>query len=72
MAGLCSEAAFGPIRCLNEDIRNVDVAKVRPISMDDFEEALGGVRASVGSQDLKLYEEWNTQFGSFGDPPPID
>ena len=71
VAGLCSEAAFGPIRCL-DDIRNVDATKVRPISVQDFEEALTGIRASVSDKDLLLYKEWNEQFGSFGDPPTGD
>ena len=38
--------------------------QVRPISSQDFESALSQVRASVSTQDLALYEDWNGRFGS--------
>lgn len=72
VAGLCSEAAFGPIRCLTQDIRHVSVSSVRPISYQDFENALSGIRASVSEKDLDQYVEWNKIYGSFGDPPAGD
>ena len=31
----------------------------------DFEDALCQVRASVSPGDLKAFDEWNKQFGSF-------
>ncbi len=38
--------------------------QVRPINFSDFEKALLQVRASVAPRDLKLYLDWNAQFGS--------
>ena len=63
MDGLCREAAIGPIRSIS-DILNICTSDVRPISREDFEEALSQVRASVSDQDLDLYLDWNQKFGS--------
>ena len=63
MDGLCREAAIGPIRSIS-DILNISTNDVRPISCQDFEEALTQVRASVSNQDLELYLDWNHKFGS--------
>lgn len=63
MDGLCREAAIGPIRSIS-DILNISTSDVRPISREDFEEALTQVRASVSDQDLDLYLDWNQKFGS--------
>ncbi|KAF0733348.1 hypothetical protein Ae201684P_005152 [Aphanomyces euteiches] len=61
---LCTEAAMGPIRnCL--DIRTMDAEEVRPISREDFEDALRGTRSSVSVKDLEFYLEWNSEFGSY-------
>ncbi|KAL7689381.1 putative AAA+ ATPase domain, ATPase, AAA-type, core, Vps4 oligomerization [Plasmopara halstedii] len=61
---LCTEAAMGPIRnCA--DISTMDATSVRPINLDDFKEALRGVRSSVAAKDLAFYKEWNEEFGSF-------
>ncbi|KAI5697679.1 hypothetical protein M8J75_014042 [Diaphorina citri] len=49
MASLCREASLGP---------------VRPISIDDFRDALKTVRPSVCQADLKIYTDWNQTFGS--------
>ncbi|KAE9325407.1 Fidgetin-like protein 1 [Phytophthora fragariae] len=61
---LCTEAAMGPIRSC-ADIRTMDADSVRPINLDDFKEALRGVRSSVATKDLAFYKEWNAEFGSF-------
>ena len=61
---LCAEASLGPIREIR-DIRKVSAAGVRPICYQDFKNALRQVRASVGTQDIAGYLEWNRQFGSF-------
>lgn len=61
---LCTEAAMGPIRnCA--DIRTMNADTVRAINLDDFKEALRGVRSSVATKDLAFYKEWNEEFGSF-------
>ncbi|KAJ0399638.1 hypothetical protein ATCC90586_007011 [Pythium insidiosum] len=61
---LCTEAAMGPIRSC-PDIRTMDADAVRPISLEDFNAALRGVRSSVAAKDLEFYREWNAEFGSF-------
>ncbi|CAI5731964.1 unnamed protein product [Peronospora destructor] len=61
---LCTEAAMGPVRSC-ADIRTMTADSVRPIILDDFIEALRGVRSSVSTKDLRFYKEWNEEFGSF-------
>lgn len=34
-------------------------------SVRDFEVALKTIKSSVSQNDLKFYEDWNRQFGSF-------
>ncbi|XP_057306460.1 fidgetin-like protein 1 [Hydractinia symbiolongicarpus] len=68
MANLCREAALGPIRSIN-DIRNINADDVRPIVLKDFEAALKFVRPSVSQNDLKVYVDWNLQYGSGGGEP---
>ena len=68
MAGLCREAAMGPCRdpgFESQLLAGLDVAAVRPVTTADFEDALCQVRASVSPSDLKLFEDWNRQYGSF-------
>jgi SpoVK/Ycf46/Vps4 family AAA+-type ATPase len=64
---LCAEASLGPMREIR-DIRKVTAAGVRPISLQDFKNAIRQVRASVGTQDIETYIQWNSQYGSF----PVD
>eukprot|EP00808_Paulinella_micropora_P009487 g39982.t1 len=64
LRALCTEAAYGPIRSVN-DISSLDTNNVRPIGHQDFLQGLSMVRASVSSSDLKQYLVWNNQFGSF-------
>jgi len=65
MTNLCKEAAYGPIRSIPfQDIEHITPDQVRPISSEDFDCALRQVRASVSTQDLALYEDWNSRYGS--------
>jgi len=41
------------------------VLQVRPISYEDFINALKQVRASVSEKDLDVYMDWNKQYGSW-------
>ncbi|ELT99931.1 hypothetical protein CAPTEDRAFT_159570 [Capitella teleta] len=67
MANLCKEAALGPIRSLAfEDIESLAADQVRAITLQDFEDAIRQVRASVSQKDLDSYLDWNKQYGSFG------
>lgn len=67
MANLCREAALGPIRSMAfGEIESISADQVRPITFEDFEDALPQVRASVSNKDLDLYIEWNNSYGSAG------
>ncbi|XP_045110878.1 fidgetin-like protein 1 [Portunus trituberculatus] len=64
MANLCREAALGPIRSISfDDIHHISVEQVRPITLDDFVQALSCIKASVSDKDLHMYVEWNKKFG---------
>jgi len=43
----------------------ITTCQVRPISYEDFVDALKQVRASVSEKDLDVYMEWNKQYGSW-------
>jgi len=75
MAGLCREAAMEPLRdegvaaALMDAKRNHDTSSiVRPVTLKDFDAALCQVRPSVSDKELRGFEEWNHQFGSFANP----
>lgn len=64
MANLCREAALGPIRSINfADMQSISVDQVRPITVEDFKNAVHCIRASVSDKDLAAYEEWNKKYG---------
>ncbi|RKP37504.1 P-loop containing nucleoside triphosphate hydrolase protein, partial [Dimargaris cristalligena] len=65
MDGLCREAALGPIRMIG-DICNISAEDVPPVTFENFQQALTQVRASVSDRDLKLYDEWNKEYGALG------
>ncbi|KAI8809970.1 fidgetin-like protein 1-like protein [Cladochytrium replicatum] len=63
MDGLVREAALGPIRDIR-DIRSINAADVRPVTFDDFVDALTQVRASVSEKDLEVYLRFDSEYGS--------
>lgn len=60
IASIASDASFGPIRSLGglEAIRGVTENEIRPISMEDFENAIVQATKSVGKKQIQVYEEW--------------
>lgn len=73
MTQLCKEAALGPIRSISfETLQHITAQQVRPVAFSDFEEALCQVRASVSSDDLHGYIEWNSTYGSTKALPAAD
>ena len=59
---------MGPCRDPNFEaalLSGMDASEVRPVTRADFDDALCQVRASVSPSDLKLFEDWNRQYGSF-------
>jgi SpoVK/Ycf46/Vps4 family AAA+-type ATPase len=67
MKNLVKEASMGPLRealMQGRDIGNISKDEMRPISVQDFMNALQQVRPSVSDSELGLYQDWNRQFGS--------
>eukprot|EP01018_Ginkgo_biloba_P013744 Gb_27653 [translate_table: standard] len=67
MKNLVKDASMGPLReALKKgiDITKLRKEDMRPVMFQDFEIALQEVRPSVSQHELKIYEEWNRQFGS--------
>lgn len=65
MKGLCQEAAMHPVREIDtNDISDISLDEVRPISFNDFKLALSTCRPSVSQDDLGSYIKWDQTFGS--------
>ncbi|KAJ7974798.1 Katanin p60 atpase-containing subunit a1 [Quillaja saponaria] len=67
MKNLVKDASMGPLReALRRGIEITKLRKedMRPVILQDFEDALQEVRPSVSSNELGSYDEWNKQFGS--------
>ncbi|KAG1370113.1 putative ATPase family AAA domain-containing protein FIGL1 [Cocos nucifera] len=67
MKNLVKEASMGPLReALRQGVGITKLSKedMRPVTLQDFENALQEVRPSVSLNELGTYEEWNRQFGS--------
>jgi spastin len=64
LTALAKDAALGPIRGINsEELKTMDVGKMRSISMKDFKDSLKKVRPSVSAQLLAALETWNRSYG---------
>ena len=64
LTSLAKDAALGPIRELGPDqVKNVDINKMRQINMGDFVESLKRARRSVSPSALTVYEKWNQEYG---------
>ncbi|KAK2992883.1 hypothetical protein RJ640_028125 [Escallonia rubra] len=67
MKNLVKDASMGPLReALRQGIEITKLRKedMRPVTLQDFENALQEVRPSVSPNELGTYEVWNRQFGS--------
>lgn len=67
MQNLVKDASMGPLRdALRQGIEITKLNKedMRPVTLQDFKDALQEVRPSVSSNELGIYENWNKQFGS--------
>jgi len=64
LKNLSVEAAMIPLRSI-VDIANVDINNIRATNLSDFKEALKNVKASVNSDDLQHFMDWNDKYGSF-------
>nr|KAJ0222104.1 hypothetical protein LSAT_V11C200084740 [Lactuca sativa] len=67
MTNLVKDASMGPIREVLKqggEITNLKMEDMRSVTLKDFKDALKEVRPSVSWNELRIYEEWNNQFGS--------
>ena len=64
LKNLSVEAAMIPLRSIT-DIANVDINNIRPTNLQDFKDGLRNVKASVNSDDLQHFMDWNDKYGSF-------
>ncbi|KAL7615213.1 hypothetical protein Lser_V15G07856 [Lactuca serriola] len=67
MTNLVKDASMGPIREVlkqGAEITNLKMEDMRSVTLKDFKDALKEVRPSVSRNELRIYEEWNNQFGS--------
>lgn len=60
---LFKEAALIPVRDSMELMALDTEVKIRPITFDDIQKAIKKVRSSVSPDSLKVYEEWDSEFG---------
>lgn len=57
------DAALEPIRGLNlDEVKDLDEAKLRQISMDDFQQSLKRVKKSVSPSSLRDFEKWSMEY----------
>lgn len=61
---LCQESAMGPIRDTRGNIADLDLRDLAPISFKHFRDAMKNVRASLPSESIKEYDNWNSRYGS--------
>ncbi|CAO2832513.1 unnamed protein product [Amaranthus hypochondriacus] len=67
MKNLVKDASMGPLRDALKngiEITKLNKEDMRPVTLQDFKDALQEVRPSVSPNELGIYESWNKQFGS--------
>lgn len=64
LTALARDAALEPIRGLDLDqVKEMDLSKVRQITMNDFQNSLKRIRKSVSPSSLKEFEKWSLEYG---------
>lgn len=55
---------MGPVRELHiEELKQLSVSRIRPVSKQDFQQSIRKIRASVSPTTLNQYIQWNMTFG---------
>jgi hypothetical protein len=55
---------MGPVRELHvEELKQLSLNRIRPLSRHDFEQSIRKIRASVSPTTLATYIQWNSTFG---------
>jgi SpoVK/Ycf46/Vps4 family AAA+-type ATPase len=61
---LCQEAALGPIRELGPAaLRSIKAEDIRPLSLQDFLNAVQTIRPSVSQDKLAAFQKWVDNYG---------
>lgn len=60
---LFKEAAMIPLRSSMDLLNSETEVKLRPMTLDDILQAIKKVRSSVSPDSLKIYEDWDSEFG---------
>ncbi|UJR08660.1 hypothetical protein I4U23_012919 [Adineta vaga] len=64
LTALAKDAAMGAVRELRvEELKQLSISRIRPLSYGDFAQALRKIRASVSPPTLEKYIVWNSTFG---------
>lgn len=59
---------MGPVREIRlEQLKDLSLSRIRPLTRVDFQQALKKIRASVPKETLKKYLQWNAEFGESTD-----
>ncbi|KAJ3331278.1 hypothetical protein HDU76_003613 [Blyttiomyces sp. JEL0837] len=66
ITALAREASLGPIRSLGQMLLSTPADQLRPIAYADFIQASKTIRPSVSPQSLKVFEQWNQEYGTAG------
>lgn len=46
-----------------EQVKNLDLKEIRPITENDFLNSLKRIRSSVAPQSIAAYEKWAKEYG---------
>jgi spastin len=64
LTALAKDAALEPIRGISlEEVKEMDLSKVRQITINDFQNSLKRIRKSVSPSSLKEFEKWSQEYG---------
>eukprot|EP01065_Artemidia_motanka_P036511 TRINITY_DN44451_c0_g1_i1.p1 TRINITY_DN44451_c0_g1~~TRINITY_DN44451_c0_g1_i1.p1 ORF type:complete len:676 (+),score=182.34 TRINITY_DN44451_c0_g1_i1:55-2082(+) len=63
---LCKEASMCPLRAGGVAMITLEKSDVRPVKLHDFRTAFRTVKATVSAGDIERHEQFNKQFGCFG------
>ena len=62
---VCREAIMNPVREMDKSgLLKDKEAKIRPVTIQDFEKALQKIKPTVAPEELLAYEKWQKDFGS--------
>lgn len=64
LTALAKDASLGPIREQSvERLKTISASSIRPVSFEDFRNAIQKIRPSVSKSGLSDLEKWNREYG---------